>query len=396
MQKITLSLSVSLAAIIFFAMSCSNTGSNNKEGKASQISASTDSAITSNNDNKQAADTTINSGDTSAIEQQYNPADSMLSQMKDMAAMLGKDSNILKNMEGGSNLDSMMKKMQPKMGGNSGNIGDFVSKSLLNFQLGQMSGNNPLKSVTKGMMEAQKNGTASPSKTYTVTYAYEQPANYTVPVSGNGNTIMLHYTGGSISHGKKDGLWKNIYISTNKANKWNVYSEAYVESSALNMKVLATSLASVNENYSINLNDQYKKYAKQPRSVAGKNESDVQVQKIGNEKMFSYNCVHVRVTYTIKGLGQTAHEQDDEWYSDDVPGAEFLLPPIFEDHSPAVVKKIMDSGCSGALVKSVTASNGSSELIQLGSITKKDMSDSTFILPANYQEDKNTALYDIQ
>jgi hypothetical protein len=187
-----------------------------------------------------------------------------------------------------------------------------------------------------------------------------------------------------------------MYISTNKASKWNVYSEAYAESSALNMKVHTTSLASVSENYSISLNDQYKKYNKQQRSDAGKNESGVQVQKIGNEKMFGYNCVHVRVTYTVKALGQTAHEQNDEWYSGDMPGADFLSPAIFETHSPAIVKEIMDAGCSGALVKSVTTSTGSSEVIQLSSIIKKDMPDSTFTLSPNYQEDKNTALYDIQ
>ncbi len=325
----------------------------------------------------------------------YTNTDSMIAQ--GMSAMFGKnDSGLLKNIVDGKNMDSMMQKMQSMMGGKNGNPGDAISNSILNIQLGQMSDNNPLKSVTKGMVEAQKNGTAGPSKTYTATYTPEQPATYAMPVSGNGNTIMLQYTGGSITKNKKDGLWKNIYISTNKANQWNVYFEAYAESSALNMKVHATSLASTKETYSINLNDQYKKYAQQPKSDVGKNESDVQVQKIGNEKLFGYNCVHVRVNYTIKALGQTAHEQDDEWYSNEVPGAQFLSPVIFENHSPGVVKKMIDLGCSGALVKSITTSSGSSQLVQLSSINKKDMPDSTFNLPANYEQDKNTVLYDIQ
>ena len=42
------------------------------------------------------------------------------------------------------------------------------------------------------------------------------------------------------------------------------------------------------------------------------------------------------------------------------------------------------------------ASSGSVMVLQLGSIVQKDMPDSTFMLPANYQEDKNTALYGIQ
>jgi hypothetical protein len=102
------------------------------------------------------------------------------------------------------------------------------------------------------------------------------------------------------------------------------------------------------------------------------------------------------VIYAIKGLGQAAHEQDDEWYSNGIPGAQFLTPVIFEIHSPEVVKQIMGTGCSGVLVKSITKSAGSFQLVQLSNIIKKDMPDSTFVLPANYQEDKNTALYGIQ
>src|SRR5665213_36144 len=316
---------------------------------------------------------------------------------KGMSAMIGKnDSGILKNAGGGKNMDSMMQKMQSMMGSKNGNPGDAIGKSLLNFELGQMSDKNPLKEVAKGMQQAQDNGTAGPAKTYTASYAEEQPADYAIPVSGSGNTIELQYCGGCLANSKKDGLWKNIYVSTNTANKWNVFSEAYAEQSAINLKAHVTALASIIENYSIITNDQYKKYNKQPRSDVGKNESDVQVQKVGAEKMYGYNCMHVRVTYTIKGLGQVAHLQDDIWYSDEVPGAKFVSPVIFENHSPAVIKKIKDAGCSGVLVKSITTSTNSSQLIQLSKIIKKDMPDSTFILPPNYQEDKNTALYGIQ
>lgn len=117
------------------------------------------------------------------------------------------------------------------------------------------------------------------------------------------------------------------------------------------MKVHATSLASVHENYSINLNEQFKKYAKQYRTEAGKNDYNVVVQKIGAEKMFGYNCIHIKIIYTLKALGQTSHEQDDEWYSADAPGVQLVSPVIFENHAPAIVKKIMDAGCSGILVK---------------------------------------------
>lgn len=383
---------VSLAYMLLTA-SCNTSANKSQENKVADTPSSNTAATLIQNGSINTANTLTKTYDTTASAENTN-ADSILA--KGMAMFGKNDSGILKNMGGQKNMDSMMKKMQSMMAGKNGNPGDATGKSLLNFQLGQMSDNNPLKEVAKGMQTAQENGTTGPAKTYTADYTPEQPANYGVPVSGDGNAILLQYTGGSIANDKKDGLWKNIYISTNKGNKWNVYSEAYAEASSLNMKVHATSLASVNENYSISLNDQYKKYYKEQRSDAGKNESDVQVQKIGNEKMFGYNCVHVRVTYAVKALGQTAHEQNDEWYSSDVPGAELVSPAIFESHSPAIVKNILYAGCSGALVKSVTTSSGSSEVIQLSSIIKKDLPDSTFTLPANYQEDKNTALYDIQ
>jgi hypothetical protein len=400
MKSNNLSKTFILFAILLIACSCNNSSNKLKENRVGQATANdsatgTNSSTTTQHNNNTDSTAAVNNVDTSSI-QQSNNADSMLSQMKNLSSMFDKnDSGILKNI-GSGNMDSMMKKMQSMMGGKKANPGDAIGSSILNMQLGQMSNNNPLKQVTKGMMEAQKDGTAGPSKAYTAAYKPEQPVDYKVPVSGNGNTVMLQYTGGSIANNKKDGLWKNIYISINKANKWNVYSEGYAESSALNMKVHATSLSGINENCNVILNDQYKKYNKQQKSDLGKNESNVQVQKIGNGKLFGYNCVHIKISYTLTALGQTSNMQNEEWYSADVPGSQFLSPVIFENHSPTVVKRIADAGCSGALVKSVTTSKGSSQLIELSSITQKGIPDSIFNLPANYQEDKNTALYDLQ
>ena len=391
---------VILSACLLLVSSCNNHDSNAKKNNPTQPSANdmspTTTSSTALQGNDHTSDTTVKSGDTSIAVQNNNTA-SMLSQVKSLSSIFGKnDSGILKNPGGGGTMDSMMKKMQSMMGGKNRNPGDAVANSVLNLQLGQMKNNNPLKSVTKGMMEAQKNGTAGPSKTYTATYAPEQPVDYRVPVSGNGNTTMLQYTGGTIANNKKDGFWKNLYISGTGANKWNVHAEGYAESSAINMKVHSTSLASINESYSIILNDQYKKYSKQQRNDLGKNESGVQLQKVGIERMFGYNCVHIKVTYTLKALGETAHEENDEWYSTDVPGSQFLSSIVFENHSPDIVRQILNAGCSGALIKSTTKSSGSSTVFQLSSIVQKNMPNSTFNLPRDYQEDKNTALYGIQ
>ena len=287
MKRIKSPAAIIFSTILLLAYSCKNSTKANKNNTAQATTSDkafipgiTDSSTLNNNIRD--SNTTANTVDPSSIASQNNNADSMLSQMKNLSSMFGKgDSGMLKNLGGGGGMDSMIQKMQSMMGGKNGNPGDAIANSLLNLQLGQMKDDNPLKSVAKGMMEAQKNGTAGPSKTYTVTYTPEQLVDYKVPVSGNGNTIMLEYTGGTVVNNKKDGLWKNVYVSTNKANKWNEYSEGYAESSALNMKVHETSLAGINENYNIILNDQYKKYSKQQRNDLGKNESNLQVQKIG-------------------------------------------------------------------------------------------------------------------
>lgn len=288
-----------------------------------------------------------------------------------------------------NSLDSMMagKKMNP---------GDAIARTILNLQLGQMNDNNPLKQVANEMLKAQKNGTAGPYKTYTAMYVAEQPVNYAVPVSGKGNVIQLSYTGGSIINNEKDGLWKNVYLDTQNQTAWNVYTESYAESSALDMKVHSTALANKNSDYTINLNDQFKKYNKQSRKEQGKNDFNVTVKKIGNEKMFGYNCVHVQITYTVSALHQTDHEQDDEWYSTEVPGAQFLSPVIFENHSPATVKKMMDLDCAGALVKLASHSKEANHWVQLTHIERKDLPVAFFTLPTNYQQDKNTILYGMQ
>ena len=397
MKRVRVSTLIFFPAIILFYSSCNNAVHKNTENRITQTtSADTSQALnspTGNMNNNQQNDTSVNGKNASASSQKNSP-DSMLAQ--GMSAMFGKnDSGILKNLGGGKNMDCTMQKMKSMMGGKNGNPGDALSKLLLNTQMGQLKDDNPLKEVAKGMQEAQENGTAGSDKKYTAVYTPEQPVDYIIPVSGNGSVIMLQYSGGTSTNGKKDGLWKNVYVSTN-APQWNVFAEGYVESTPINMKVHATSMASIHENYSINLNEQYKKFAKQYRTESGKNEYDVQVQKIGNEKMFGYNCVHVKIFYTVKALGQTSPEENEEWYSAELPGAQYVSPVIFENHTPGVVKKIMDAGCAGILVKSLTQATGSSYVLQLSSITKKDMPASTFTLPSNYQEDKNTSLYDIQ
>jgi len=270
--------------------------------------------------------------------------------------------------------------------------GDAIANAISKLQLSQMKDNNPLKQVAQNMMKAQRDGTRGSDKNYTAEYKPEQPADYVVPVQGSGPVYELQYTGGSSLKGKQDGAWKNIYINTKNNTGWNVFTEGYMISSVINMKAHSTTLSNKDSGYIVSFNTQYQKYNREPLADKGKYESDVQVQKIGAEKMFGYSCMHIRVSYTITALHQTTHSTDDEWYSNDVPGAQYLSPVLLESHSPQVVQKIMAAGCSGALVKFKSGEMH----IQLTGITKKDLPDTTFTLPANYQLDKNTDLYGLQ
>ncbi|HVU94807.1 MAG TPA: DUF4412 domain-containing protein [Puia sp.] len=274
----------------------------------------------------------------------------------------------------------------------SSDPGTAIANALSNLQLNQMKNNNPLKQVAQNMIKAEHDGTRGPDKIYTAEYKPEQSAEYTVPVQGDAAVYELQYTGGSSLKGKQDGAWKNIYINTKNNTGWNVFTESYMASSAINMKVHSTILSHKDSAYIVSFNSQYQKYNREPLSERGKYESEVKVQKIGDEKMFGYSCVHIRVSYTITALHQTVHSTDDEWYSNDVPGAQYVSPVLFESHSPQVVQKIMAAGCSGALVNFKSAEMH----LQLTGITKKDAPDTTFTLPANYQLDKNTGLYGLQ
>lgn len=270
--------------------------------------------------------------------------------------------------------------------------GTAIANALTKLQLSQMKDNNPLKQVAQNMIKAGRDGTRGPDKNYTAEYKPEQPADYAVPVQGAGLIYELQYTGGSSLGGKQDGAWKNMYVNTKNNTGWNVFTEAYMRSSAINIKVHSTMLSHKDSAYIVSLNTQYQKYNRDPLAERGKYESEVKVQKIGDEKMFGYSCVHIRVSYTITALHQTSHSTDDEWYSNDVPGAQYLSPVLVESHSPQVVQKIMAAGCNGALVKFRSAEMH----LQLTGITKKELPDTTFTIPANYQPDKNTGLYGLQ
>lgn len=375
-------------------VSCnSNAGkaANDKEDTTNNVVAKEQQAVAPGTD----ADTLPVNGADSASN---SPLDDMMAQLQKTP---GNDSganrlqSIFNKIQGGgkdSNLSRVLSKLQGAMNDSGNNPGDAISNAILNFQMSQMKDDNPLKQVTQGMMAAEKNGTALPAKAYTAAYKPEQPADYAVPVDGSGTVYELQYTGGTVANGKKDGLWKNICINTKNNTGWNIFSESYATSSAVNMKIHATTLSNKDSAYIISFNAQYQKYTREKIADKGKYESNVQVQKIGTEKMFGFNCMHIRVSYTVSALHQTTHITDDEWYSSEVPGAQFLSPRISESHAPEAIQKIIATGCNGALVKFKSGAT----LIQLTGISKKDMSDSLFVLPANYQPDKNTDLYGVQ
>jgi hypothetical protein len=117
------------SAFILLIASCNTSTNKNKEPKVADSSSNNTGKISQQNDTNNIANTTSKTIDTTASADNMN-ADSMLA--KGMAMFGKNDSGILKNLGGGSNMDSMMKKMQSMMGDKNGNPGDAIGKSLSN------------------------------------------------------------------------------------------------------------------------------------------------------------------------------------------------------------------------------------------------------------------------
>lgn len=119
-------------------------------------------------------------------------------------------------------------------------------------------------------------------------------------------------------------------------------------------------------------------------------------EKIGEEKILGFNCVHARVT-SVQSAGKISLPKEtwDFWKSNDVP----ILPSVqkmmtqFESKggsidSRATAEQLKQMGCDGFLVKMTSNNKDVSFNMQLTKVEHRDIPASMFEIPAGYKETK--------
>ena len=121
------------------------------------------------------------------------------------------------------------------------------------------------------------------------------------------------------------------------------------------------------------------------------------VNKLGNEKLLGFDCVHVRII-SNKEIGTLIKELDtmDLWKSRDVPVPSTFASImeritsgqgfIFAKDVPAQLKQM---GCDGFLVKIQIRGKDVTSNFELTKAEKRDLPKSLFVIPAGYKEDKS-------
>jgi hypothetical protein len=120
------------------------------------------------------------------------------------------------------------------------------------------------------------------------------------------------------------------------------------------------------------------------------------VTKLANEKLLSFDCVHVRII-SNKDIGGLIKELDtmDIWKSKDVP-----VPAVFGSlmsrvesgtgfmYAKDVPAQLKQMGCDGFLVKMQIRGKDIFTVMELTKAEKRDIPKTMFAIPAGYKEDK--------
>lgn len=121
------------------------------------------------------------------------------------------------------------------------------------------------------------------------------------------------------------------------------------------------------------------------------------VTKLGEEKVFGYNCVHAKII-SHKKIGNLYNETDtiNVWRSKDVPMQSDVkeLFTQFESrtgsymYSKETAARLKEMGCEGFTVKLTTNAKNHSMVMQLTKAEHKTLPASMFQIPAGYKEIK--------
>ncbi len=121
-------------------------------------------------------------------------------------------------------------------------------------------------------------------------------------------------------------------------------------------------------------------------------------EKIGEEKIMGFNCVHVKIVST-KTLGSFYSNTDtiDLWRSNEVPMQASVkdLMNKFQSrtgnfmYSPQTEDQLKQMRCEGFMVKMEMKSKDANMIMQLTKVNHTTFPENMFEIPAGYKEDKN-------
>ncbi|MBS1915092.1 MAG: DUF4412 domain-containing protein [Bacteroidetes bacterium] len=255
---------------------------------------------------------------------------------------------------------------------------------------------SPLSAITK-LLDTTK--TSLPANDTSVLYHAPLPDNYIIPVTGNGNDFLYQYYGGSIFKQQKNGVAFSLEATQRQTKQWNVLFKGFGKLAAIGVEAHYSFLLNdtytrtiINDDHQVYTEEKAKEFIDEPNyKVTG-----ITVTKAGEEKLHGFNCVHAKITGTSVFMHQTMKIDMDIWRSMETPGAALLestVQTIISPFTTEIENKLQQINCKGAIIKAVMDDAGSNVTKELYSITKKNIPDSVFDIPAGYKEDKNTELY---
>jgi Domain of unknown function (DUF4412) len=326
---------------------------------------------------------TVNKADSLPAQ---SSSDQSVQQQPVNSTMTPADSDVLPSMPDSNSFTNMKDSVLIQLKDKAGKNGDMID-SVMSMLTNQTS-------------TAE---TSTPVQKKLIPYHEPLPDDYVIPVSGNGNGLVYEYAGGSIMNGKKGGIAFTIAIDPSKNSGWNMYFDGYAQMNQMNLNINTHYSFLMNNGFThVLLNNDHKVYTTQKveQTIQQKNYSvtSIKVTKLGNEKLYGFNCVHAKVSSITHFMGQTETGELDIWRSEEVPGASSLESTIQILVSPITLEmenKLVQAGCKGAILKVSWHDKNSDVIKELIKVTKQEIPDSVFVIPAGYRENKNAALYSL-
>ncbi|MBP6335524.1 MAG: DUF4412 domain-containing protein [Bacteroidia bacterium] len=191
------------------------------------------------------------------------------------------------------------------------------------------------------------------------------------------------FAGNFYAEYKISGIGDKVYLSKLYAKNGDMRSEMTMDMGGKEMTTVTLKLKS-NPDVAIVYNSESKTYNEVKGDTTGSKASDMTVKVIGNEKIGSYNCKHIRMTSEGKSW--------DMWVTKDLPAFNFPLEKNDEVTNKKIMELLKKNDAEGMPVKLSFGSPGM--VMELVKYEAKEVDDALFKIPPGYT--KSTVSYDAE